>query len=62
MNDAPLKPQGVDDPRAAPRAGRSGPYRIDEGRTTYCALDGRVPLLASFTVTKFSVAVCRETR
>jgi hypothetical protein len=36
------------------------PYRIDEGRTTYCALDGRVPLVESFTVGTFSVAVCKE--
>lgn len=36
------------------------PYRIDEGRTTYCALDGRVPLVESFTVGTFSVSVCKE--
>lgn len=38
------------------------PYRIDEGRTTYCALDARVPLAASFTVDAFSVSVCREVK
>ena len=36
------------------------PYRIDEGRTTYCALDARVPM--AFTVDAFSVSVCREVK
>lgn len=36
------------------------PYRIDEGRTTYCALDARVPF--AFTVDAFSVSVCREVK
>jgi len=38
------------------------PYRIDEGRTTYCALDSGVPLVESFTVGAFSVSVCREVK